>query len=118
MGCADTAGMRGYSCCGDGWSELEPGGYLAAPGVAVALCLSHKVPGCVQAVLAALKAGAHLRALLIALRLKDAPLLRDVVLATPVADVRTFFSHLKFFSRHSHARYVGFSLPSPAFTGI
>jgi hypothetical protein len=43
--------------------------------------------GCAQAALAALKQGAHLSALLIALRLKDARLLRDVIMATPADEV-------------------------------
>ena len=51
-----------------------------------------------QAARGALRQGAFLRALLITLRLKDAPLLREVILATPPSDVRskplTFYARL------------------------
>ena len=40
-----------------------------------------------QAARAALKQGSHLSALLIALRLKDAQLLRDVIMSTPATEV-------------------------------
>ena len=54
--------------------------------------LSHL--GNVQAARAALKQGAFLRALLITLRLKDAALLRDVILSTPPDDVRHPLNHM------------------------
>ena len=45
--------------------------------------------GCMQAAKQALKRQLYLRALLIALRLKDTSLQREVVLATPASEVST-----------------------------